>query len=219
MTRTGRPASGSTPLRRVEDRRIDGVRDDDRIAKLDPELGVLREAVARLEDRRVRELGVDRGDPRVRPVVEAAVRSDRTVDAVHQATVVAREAAKPREVEVERVEEARGSPARDAVALHREAAPLELRHEGAEELVTAAGGRRLELVEDREVGARLAASERQSTSVRTRRRTARPVRRSERGSARASTERHASLDDRCPHPLGTRARSSIVACRRARDSR
>ena len=44
---------------RMEDRRVDGVRDHDRVAQLEPELAVLLEREPRLEDRRRGELGVD----------------------------------------------------------------------------------------------------------------------------------------------------------------
>ena len=114
MTRTRLPGERLALGGRVEDRRIDRVRDQVRIDELDPERPVGVEAVPRLDDRRVRELGVDLGDPRVRSVVEAAVRRDRAVDAVDEADVVAREAAEAAEVEVERVEAGRrGVPARD----------------------------------------------------------------------------------------------------------
>ncbi len=176
-------------VRRMEDRRIDGVRDHDRVSERDPELGVLLEAVARLQNRRVRKLGVDLGDPRIRPVVEAAVRADRPVDAMHQPAVVAREPPEPGEVEVERVEEARAGTSRDPVRLDRETAALELAHERAEELMAAAGGRRLELVEDSR-GRRGARRELSRSSSVCARLTATPAaRRALRGIARASMER------------------------------
>ena len=74
--------------------------------ELDPEPPVRLEAEPGLEHRRVRELGVHRGDPPVGAVVEAPVDADRPVDAVHHPHVVAREPPQAREVEVERVEEA-----------------------------------------------------------------------------------------------------------------
>ena len=140
-------------VRRMEDRRIGGVRDHDRVSERDPELGVLLEAVARLQNRGVRNPGVDLGDARVRPVVEAAVRTDRPVDAMHQPAVVAREPPEPGEVEVERVEEACAGTSRNPIRLDRETPALELAHESAEELMAPSGGRPLELVEDREVRA------------------------------------------------------------------
>ena len=75
----------------MEDRRIDGVVDHDRIAQLEPELAMLVEAVRGLQDRRVGELLVDLHDPAVGAVVEAAIRADRPVDPVHHAHAVARE--------------------------------------------------------------------------------------------------------------------------------
>jgi hypothetical protein len=71
---------------------------------------------------------------------------------MHHPTVVAREPPKPREVEVEGVEETRRRPARDAVVLDREAASLELADERSEELMAPTGRRRLEGVEQRAVG-------------------------------------------------------------------
>ena len=136
---------------RMEDRRVDGIRDHDRIPKLEPELAVLLEAVPRLEDRRVRELVVDLDDPRVGPVVEAAVDADRAVDAMHHPRVRPGEPPQPSEVEVERVEEAGRGLARDPVQLDREPAAPELPDERTQELVAAAGGRRRELVEEREI--------------------------------------------------------------------
>ena len=105
--------------RRMEDRRIDGVRDDHRVAELEPELAVLLERELRLEDRRGRELGVHRCDPRVCAVVEPSVDADRAVDAVHHPRAAFREPPQARDVEVERVEEAGGRLARDAVQLDR----------------------------------------------------------------------------------------------------
>ena len=93
-----------------------------------------------------------------------------------------------------------------------EPATLELPDERAEELVPTARRRRLEVVEEREVGAVAPRSVRRvEPPCACRRRRARPARRADRGSARASTGRHASLDDaRCRHS---------VAMRRARDRR
>ena len=98
------------------------------------------------------ELGVERSDPRIRAVVEAAVHADRAVDPVHHAAVAACKPPESVEVEVERVEETRLRASRDPVRLDREAAALELAHERAEELMAAAGRRGLEVVEDREIG-------------------------------------------------------------------
>ena len=114
---------------------------------------MLLEAVLRLEHGCVRELRVYRRDTRVRAVVEPAIRPDRPVHAMHQPAVLAREAAKPCEVEVERVEEAGRRAAGDPVVLDGEPADLELPDESAKELVPTAGGWRLEVVEQREVGA------------------------------------------------------------------
>ena len=152
-TLTFLPSSGSRPRWRVEDRRVDGVRDDDRLAQLEAELAVLRERELRLEDRRGRERGVDLGDPRVRAVVEPSVGADRPVDAVHHPRPAAREAPEPPEVEVERVEEAHGRTSGDRPDLDLEPATFELAHERAEELMPAPRGRRRELVEERDVGA------------------------------------------------------------------
>ena len=138
----------------MEQRGVDRVGDEPRIGEVDPESAMRFEAVPRLDDRRVRELAVDLGDPRVGSVVEATVGPDRPVDAMDEAHVVAGESAEAAEVEVERVEEARRRPCRDAIELDGEAAPLELRDERAEELVPSARRRRCELVEEREVGTR-----------------------------------------------------------------
>ena len=71
---------------------------------------------------------------------------------MHHPAVFAREPAQAREVEVERVEQARPCPTGHPALLDPDPARLELAHEGAEELMAAAGGRRLEVVEEREVG-------------------------------------------------------------------
>ena len=93
ITRSGLPSSGS---RSSGGWKIDGstvfeITTGSRSSM--PELGVLLEAVARLEHGRVRELGVDRGDPCIGSVVESAIRADRTVDSVHHPAVRAREPA------------------------------------------------------------------------------------------------------------------------------
>src|SRR3990170_540234 len=104
----GRPAvERLPPLRRIEDRGIDRIRDDDRSDEVDPELAMFLQAVAGLEDGRSGDLVVEGSDALVGPVVEAAVDADRPVDPMNHSYVVAREASEPRDVEVERVEEAR----------------------------------------------------------------------------------------------------------------
>ena len=115
-TRTFRPSSGSRSSGgwKIAGPPRSGSR---RVAQLEPELEVLLEAEAGLEDRRVGELAVELGDPPIRSVVESAVRADWPVDAVHQPAVRASEAAEAAEVEVERVEEAGGRPAGDPVRL------------------------------------------------------------------------------------------------------
>ena len=138
--------------RREEDRRVDGVRDHDRVGQLVPELAMALEAVPRLEDGRVRELPVQLGDPRIGAVVEAAVDPDRPVDAMHHPAVGAREAPQAREVEVERVEEARARPPGHAVGLDLETARAELTEKRSQELVPASRRRRLELMEEGEIG-------------------------------------------------------------------
>ena len=97
----------------MEDRRVDRIRDDDRLAQLEAELAMLRERELRLEDRRGRERGVDLGDPRVGAVVEPPVRADRPIDPMHHPRTPASEAPQATEVEVERVEEAHGRAAGD----------------------------------------------------------------------------------------------------------
>ena len=136
----------------MEDRRVDGVRDDDRVAELDSELAVLLEREPGLQDRRGGQLGVDPGDAPVGAVVEAAIGADRAVDAVHHPRPPGGEATEPLEVEVERIEQTRRGSLGDALPLHVEAAALELAQEGTQELVPAAGGSRRELVEERQIG-------------------------------------------------------------------
>ena len=136
----------------MKDRRVDGVVNHDRIAQLEPELAMLVEAVAGLQDRRFRKVVIDLDDAPVGAVVEAAVHADRAVDAVNHADAVAREATQPREVEVEGVEKAGACPPGETVDLHTETAALELAHEREQELVPAAVRRRPELVEDRQIG-------------------------------------------------------------------
>ena len=109
------------------------------------------EAVARLDDRRVGELPVDRRDPLIGAVVEPAVRPDRTVDAVDEAHVVTGESAKAVEVEVERVEEADMVPAEILFTSTLSPRRSSSADERAQELVPAARRRRSELVEEREI--------------------------------------------------------------------
>ena len=113
---------------------------------------MLLQAVAGLEDRRVRHRLVDPDDPPVGAVVEARDRrrSDRRPGAPC-ARSPAREAAQPVEVEVERVEQTRGRAPRDPVLLDGEPTRAQLADERAQELVTAAGRRRHELVEQRQI--------------------------------------------------------------------
>src|SRR5712691_3075403 len=113
---------------------------------------MLLEAEAGLEHRRVGERSIELEDAAVGAVVEAAVDADRPVDAVHHADALPCKPTQARRVEVERVEEARSRLTRDAIRLDREAAPLELARQSANELVTPTGRRRQVLVEDREVG-------------------------------------------------------------------
>ena len=149
-----RPAAGWLAVGGgVEDRGIRRVRDHDGLGQVDAEPPMRLQAEPRLEYGRIRELGVHRRDPAVGAVVEAAVDADRAVDAVHHPHVVAGEPAQTREVEVERVEEAAGRAARDAVLLDGQAAARELLRERTEELVAAAGRWRRVLVEEREIGA------------------------------------------------------------------
>ena len=137
----------------MEDRGVDGVRDHDRVAELEPELAMLPERELRLEDRRGRELGIHIRDPRVCPVVEAPIHADRAIDPMHHARAAPSEPLQARDVEVERVEEAGLRLTGDPVQLDLETAAVELAHEGADELVAAARGRGSELVEDREISA------------------------------------------------------------------
>ena len=161
----------------MEDRRVDRIRDDDRLAQLEAELAMLGERELRLEDRRGRERGVDLGDPRVGAVVEPAVRADRPIDPVHHPRTPASEAPQATEVEVERVEEAHGRAAGDRPGLDHEPATLELVYECAEELVPSPSGRRRELVEEREVGAAAARAEQVELASRQAGRAARETRR------------------------------------------
>ena len=159
----------------MEDRGVDGVRNDRWVAELQPELSVLLERELRLQDRRVRELRVDPHDPLVGAVVEAAVDADRAVDAVHHPRPPAGEPMEPLEVEVERVEQARRRFVRDALPLDGEAAAFELAHERAQELVPAARGRRREFVEERQIGPPLARTEHVELRRETTRRSAPPA--------------------------------------------
>ncbi len=175
----------------MEDRRVDGVGDDHRVAQLDPELAVLLEREPGLEDRRGGELGVDLRDPLVRAVVEAAVDADRAVDAVHHPRAAVREAPQAREVEVERVEQAGRRLGGDAVELDGDAARCELAREGPQELVATARGRRRELVKEREVGPALARADHVDLGSEATRRGARQAPRRSTGGAEASC-RHAA---------------------------
>ena len=74
----------------VEDRGIGRVRDHDRLPQLQPQLAMLLEAIAGLEDRRVRQLAVELEDVAVGAVVEAAVDADRPVHAMHHPATRAR---------------------------------------------------------------------------------------------------------------------------------
>ncbi len=76
----------------MEDRRVDGVVNHNRIAQLEAELAMLLQAVAGLQDRRVRQR-VDLDDPAIGAVVEAAVDADRAVHAVHHPHSLADETA------------------------------------------------------------------------------------------------------------------------------
>ena len=112
---------------------------------------MLLEAVARLQDRRVRERLVDPDDPPVGAVVEAAIDPDWTVDPVDHPGPIACEAPKPLEVEVEGVVETGRRVAGEPVHLHAEPPGLQLPDEGQQELVPSSVRRRVELVEDGEV--------------------------------------------------------------------
>src|SRR5205823_318137 len=63
-----------------------------------------------------------------------------------------REQLEPLEVEVERVEEDRARRRRDRVRLDADAASFELAHDRPQRLIPAAGRRRTELMEERDVG-------------------------------------------------------------------
>ena len=103
LSRIVGPARGHDPqrspiqrlsvTRRMEDRRIDGVVDHDRLPQLDSELVMPLETPLRLKDGCVGDVVVDAADPQVAPVVETAVDRDGPVDAMHHARSVAGEAA------------------------------------------------------------------------------------------------------------------------------
>ena len=112
---------------------------------------MLLEAVARLEDSRVGQRVVDRRDPAIAAVVEAAVGPDRPVDAVHHRGVAPGEPPKPHEVEVERVEEACGRLRREAVALDLDPTLAELADERTKELMPSTRRWWRELVEERKI--------------------------------------------------------------------
>src|SRR5437660_4642250 len=99
----------------MKDRWIDGVVDHDRIAQLEPELLVLVEAVAGLQDGGGGELLVHLHDAAVSSVVETAVRSYRAVDPMHHADATAAKAPQPLLVEVEGIEEARSRSAGELI--------------------------------------------------------------------------------------------------------
>jgi hypothetical protein len=105
-----------------------------------------------LEHGRVRELCVQLGNAAIGAVVVTAVRADRPVHPVHRATVVAHESPQAPGVEGERVEETDWRASGDPVELDLAPATLQLAHERAHELVTAARRRRNQLVEDGDVG-------------------------------------------------------------------
>ena len=152
MSRTRRPASGARASGgwKIAGSTAFGI--SDRRLELDPQRLMCVQAVPRLDDGRVRELPVELGDACVRAVVEAPVRAYRPVDAMHHPAVSAREAAEPPEVEVEGVEQADRSPARDPIQLDGQVTPLELPDERSQELVPSTRWRRRELVEESEVG-------------------------------------------------------------------
>src|SRR5437764_411194 len=97
------------------------------------------EAVARLEDRRVGKRVVDLEDALIRAVVEAAIRANWAVDAMYEPAARSRKPLQPRKVEVERVEQADGGCARDAVHLDVESAPAKLARQRAQELASSTG--------------------------------------------------------------------------------
>jgi hypothetical protein len=136
----------------MENRRVDGVVNHDRMVQVKPELTVLVQAEARLQNGRVSEVTIDSGDPTVGSVVETSVHADRTIDPVHHADAVADETPQTREVEIERVEKAGVCPARESVDLHDETAALQLPRERKQELVPAAVRRRPEVVENGQIG-------------------------------------------------------------------
>ena len=137
--------------RRMEDRRVDRVRDHGGSTSSIPS--------ARCASRLYRDCTiVASASSWLISAIRASVPSskpryvaDRAVDAMDEAHVVPREAAQPAEVEVEGVEEAGSCPRRDPVHLDRETASLELAYERPQELVPTARRRRRELVEEREI--------------------------------------------------------------------
>ncbi len=137
----------------VEHRGIGRVRDHDRLPQLQPQLAMLLEAIAGLEDRRGRQLAVELVDVAIGTVVEASVDANRAVHAMHHPATRAGEAAQSAIVEIERVEEADGRLAGDAVHFDLEAPPAKLAHQPGEKLIATPGGRRCEVVEDGEIGA------------------------------------------------------------------
>ena len=136
----------------MKDRRVDGVRDDCRLAELETELAVLLEAVPRLEDRRLGELGVHRSDRRSVPSSKPRYTP---IGPSTRCTMRQSERAKRRSrcgVEVERVEETGRRLGGDPVQLDLEPRCSSSATKRTQELMTAAGRRRRELVEEREVG-------------------------------------------------------------------
>src|SRR5262249_58067466 len=85
--------------------------------------------------------------------VESAVDADRPVDAVNHPHPLPREPPEPREIEVERVEQASRCRPGESVLLDAGATNLQLANEGEQELVAAAVRRPVELVEDGDVRA------------------------------------------------------------------
>ena len=156
---TGSPAPSATRPSALKTVGSGAFGNDNRIAQLEAELSVLLEAVARLEDGRVRVHAVEIGDVPVGAVVEAAVDADRPVDPMHHPAATAGEAPQSPVIEVERVEEAGRRLTGDAVDLHVEPALPELAHEPCEKLVPAPRRRRSELVKDGDVGTIAARSE------------------------------------------------------------
>src|SRR5262249_20250917 len=92
-------------------------------------------------------------------VVESAVGADRPVDAVNHPHPLPREPPEPREIEVERVEQASRCRPGESVLLDADATNLQLANEGEQELVAAAVRRPVDFVEDGDVRAGPAGAE------------------------------------------------------------